>query len=295
MSKELTHPYFMLLNTGRAVHNADWNWRNVCSPFIRIHFIESGTAKLLREDKTYELKKNHLYLTPAYTTHGYQCEGPLSLYYIHIYEEPGNQQSVFDLVDVAVEIKAAPLVIQLIKRLTAIHPERKLPHFDPWSYDNGPTLVRSIARQKAAPLGYEMEAQGIIRQIVSRFLQQAADKNLRIDKRIRQSLHYIRTHLDRPISVDTLAESCFLTKDHFIRLFKKDMGSTPGKYIQEQKIEKARRMIMTRDIPVKDLAYSLGFENDAYFNRFFKKMTGENPGSYKKKIRALEKETAHNR
>ncbi|NML39160.1 AraC family transcriptional regulator [Chitinophaga sp. G-6-1-13] len=287
MSREQAPPNFILLNIGHAVHHADWNWRKVCSPFIRVHFVESGTARLIREDKTYDLKKNHLYLTPAYTSHGYKCEGHLSLYYIHIYEEQGNHSSLFDLIDVPVEIKADPLTIQLIKRLACIHPERKLPHFDPWSYDNLPTLVRNIARQNAAPLGYEMETQGIIRQIISRFLMQATDKNLHIDKRIQQSLHYIRTHLHKPISVDALAENSFLTKDHFIRLFKRDMGCTPGKYINGQKIEKAQRIMMTRDIAIKDLAYGLGFENDAYFNRFFKKQTGENPGNYKKRIRLL--------
>lgn len=287
MSREQTQPNFILLNIGHAIHNADWNWQKVSSPFIRVHFVESGTARLIREDKTYDLKKNHLYLTPAYTTHGYRCEGHLSLYYLHIYEEQGHHSSLFDLLDVPVEMKADALAIQLIKRLARVHPERKLPHFDPWSYDNLPTLARNIARQHAAPLGYEMEAQGIIRQIISRFLVHATDKNLHIDKRILQSLHYIRTHLHKPISVDMLAENSFLTKDHFIRLFKKDMGCTPGKYINAQKLEKAQRIMMSRDIAIKDLAYSLGFENDAYFNRFFKKQTGENPGNYKKRVRLL--------
>ncbi|MBC9932699.1 AraC family transcriptional regulator [Chitinophaga qingshengii] len=287
MRNEQTSPDFILLNIGHAVHNADWNWRKVCSPFIRVHFIESGTARLIREDKVYELKKNHLYLTPAYTSHGYKCEGHLSLYYIHIYEEQHHHTSCFDLIDVPVEIKADPLVIQLVKRLADIHPERKLPHFDPWSYDNFPTLIRNIARQNTTPLGYEMEAQGIIRQIISRFLVHATHKNRHIDKRILQALRYIHSHLHKPVSVDMLAENSFLTKDHFIRLFKKYMGCTPGKYINGKKIEKAQRIMMTRDVAIKDLAYSLGFENDAYFNRFFKRETGENPGNYKKKIRLL--------
>jgi AraC-like DNA-binding protein len=289
MSRELTQPNFILLNIGQALHNADWNWKIVCSQFIRIHFIESGTAKLIRDNKVYRLHKDHLYLTPAYTNHGYECDGPLSLYYIHIYEELSNHPSIFDLMDFPVEIQADQLTIQLIKRLAEINPERKLQYFDPWSYDNLPTLVRNISLQKSVPFGYEMEAQGIIKQLLSRFLVQASDKKLNIDKRIQQSLHYIRTNLHKPISIDVLAETCFLTKDHFIRLFKKNMGCTPGKYINEKKIEKAQRMMLTQDITIKDLAYSLGFENNSYFNRFFKKMTGENPGSHKKKILLLAK------
>ncbi|RAJ77314.1 AraC-like DNA-binding protein [Chitinophaga dinghuensis] len=289
MNRATVPPNFILLNVGRAVHHGDWNWRNVCSPFIRLHFVESGAAKLVRENKVYSLEKNHLYLTPAYINHSYKCDGPLTLYYIHIYEELSNQPSIFELMDFPVEMKADDLAIQLIKRLAEINPERELPYFDPWAYDNYPTLVKNIARQKTVPLAYEMEIEGIIKQLLSRFLLQASDKNVNIDNRIMQSLTYIRSHLHQPISIDVLAEICFLTKDHFIRLFKKNIGCTPGKYINEKKIEKAQRIMMTEDISIKDLAYTLGFENDSYFNRFFRKMTGENPGEHKKNMRMMAK------
>ncbi|WP_291909067.1 AraC family transcriptional regulator [Chitinophaga sp. CB10] len=287
MSQVTVQPKFILLNIGRAVHLADWNWRNICSPFIRLHFVESGTAQLIREDKTYDLKKDHLYLTPAYTNHGYNCEGPLTLYYIHIYEEVNNQPGIFELLDFPVEVRADPLVLRLIKRLVEINPDRSLQQFDPWSYDNLPTLVKNIAAQKSMPPGYDMEVQGILNQLLSRFLVHASDKKANIDQRILRSLQYIRTHLHKPISLEVLAESCFLTKDHFIRLFKKHMGCTPGKYIQERKIERAQHIMMTQDVTIKDLAYSLGFENNSYFNRFFRKMTGENPGMRRKKIRTM--------
>lgn len=287
MSKERVYPDFILLNVGHAVHNADWNWKNICSPFARIHLVEDGTARIIREDKTYKLKKDHLYLTPSYINHGYECEGPLSLYYIHIYEEIGTRPGIFDLVDFPVEIEADPLIIQLIKRLAIINPDRELQYYDPGAYDNSPTLIKNIALHKTTPLAFEMEAQGIIKQVFSRFLAQASDKNLDIDERILRSLHYIHTNIDKLINVEDLTAKSFLTKDHFIRLFKKNMGCTPGKYINQKKIEKAQQIIMTRDLSIRDLAYSLGFENISYFNRLFKKITGMSPGSYKKQISLL--------
>lgn len=285
MSRERRHPDFILLNVGHAVHNADWNWKNVCSPFTRIHLVEDGGARIIRDGTTYELKKDHLYLTPSYVNHGYECEGRLSLYYIHIYEETDDQPGIFDLVDFPVEIEADPLVVQLIKRLASMNPDRKLSYYNPESYDNSATLIRNIALHNTMSPAFEMEAQGIIKQIFSRFLINASDKKLDIDKRILHVLHYIHTNIDKPINIEELAAICFLTKDHFIRLFKKDMSCTPGKYISQKKIEKAQRTMLLKDISIKDLAYGLGFENISYFNRFFKKMTGENPGSHKKKMR----------
>jgi AraC-like DNA-binding protein len=284
MSGEGKFPDFILLNVGHAIHNADWNWKNVCSPFTRIHLVESGTAKIVREDSTCELKKGHLYLTPSYVNHGYECEGKLSLYYIHIYEEMDGRPSIFDLIDFPVEVEADPLMIQLVQRLALISPDLQLELYDPGSYDNSTTLIKNIALRKTMPRALEMEARAIVQQIFSRFLARASDKNLDLDQRILKSLHYIHTNIDKPINIEELTALCFLTKDHFIRLFNKYMGCTPGKYINQKKIEKAQQMMMISDVSIKDLAYGLGFENVPYFNRLFKKMTGVNPGSYKKKL-----------
>jgi len=274
---------FILLNVGHAVHQADWNWKNVFSPFARIHFVEEGTAKIIHGDKVFDLKKNHLYLTPSYTNHRYECDTYLSLYYIHIYEELDKQLSIFDRIEFPVEIEVNNLTIELIKRLVSINPERDLQYYNPTLYDNSSNLVKNIALQKTIPLAYEMETQGILKQIISYFLAQASNKNPDMDNRILRSLQHIYMNINKPINIEDLAKRCLLTKDHFIRLFKKSMDCTPGKYINQKKIEKAQLMILVNDTSVKDIAYGLGFDNISYFNRLFKKITGENPGKHKKK------------
>ncbi len=99
MSKEQLKQDFILLNVGYAYHNADWNWKNIHSPFARIHYVKEGMAKIIREDGVFELKKDYMYLTPSYTKHSYQCDGILELYYIHIYENPGKNLNLFELLD----------------------------------------------------------------------------------------------------------------------------------------------------------------------------------------------------
>lgn len=284
MSKEELKRDFILLNVGYAYHNADWNWKNVQSPFARIHYVKSGAAKIIREDGVFELKKDHLYLTPSYVKHGYECTGVLELYYIHIYEDSGKNLSIFDLIDFPVEREANPLDIQLIERLITINRGRELQYYDPKSYDNSTTVARNMAIQKNTPLTYEMETQGIIKQLISRFMAGAVYKNENIEKRILNSLRYIHKNIDKPIDIDHLAEICFLTKDHFIRLFKKEMGCTPGRFINRKKVEAAQLQILVSDTNIKDIAYGLGFDNISYFNRLFTKLTGESPGRYKKKM-----------
>jgi len=283
MNKDELKRDLILLNVGYAYHNADWNWKNVNSPFARIHYVKNGTAKIILEDGAFELKKDHLYLTPSYVRHAYECDGILELYYIHIYEDLGKNLSIFDLIKFPVEIESNPLDIQLIERLIEINPERELQYYDPNSYDNSATLANNIALQQKSPPAFEMETQGIIKQLFSRFLTQAVYRNEDIEKRILKSLHYIHQNIDKPIDINSLAEMCFLTKDHFIRLFKKEMNYTPGKYINKKKIENAQLRILFDNVSIKDVAYGLGFNNISYFNRLFTKITGVNPGKYKKK------------
>lgn len=283
MNKEVLKRDFILLNVGCAYHDADWNWKNVQSPFARIHYVKSGEAKIIREDGVYELKKDHLYLTPAYVKHSYECHGILELYYIHIYEDPGKSLSIFDLLNFPVETVADPLDIQLIERLIKINPERELQYYDPKSYDTQINVTQNVILQQKSPLAFELETRGIIKQIISRFLAQAVFKNEYIEERIRKSLHYIHKNLNKPIDIDFLADMCFLTKDHFIRLFKKEMNCTPGKYINQKKIEAAQLRILIDHARIKDIAYGLGYDNISYFNRLFTKITGECPGQYRKR------------
>lgn len=56
----------VVLNVGLAVHNADWNWKNVNSPFMRIYYVTKGFAQIELPDGIYQLKVGHMYLIPSF-------------------------------------------------------------------------------------------------------------------------------------------------------------------------------------------------------------------------------------
>ena len=284
MRKEKYLSDFILLNIGYAEHHADWNWKNINSPFTRIHIVTKGSAWLLRDGDRHQLNERHLYLTPSYTPHSYECDDEFCLYYIHIYETLEKKSSIFDQMDFPVEIEGDALLLDLVERLYAINPERELSFYDPGTYDNSTELIKNIAMQGNTPLALELESLGIIQQLLSRFFAYATPKTPNVDERMSKVLEYIHTNIHTPIHIDRLAELAFLTKDHFIRLFKKQLNCTPGKYINQKKIEKAQLMMLIENYSIQELAFRLGFENVSYFNRLFKKLTGENPSQYKKRL-----------
>ena len=126
-------------------------------------------------------------------------------------------------------------------------------------------------------------------QLLSRFLNSAEKVFLSEDSRIDKALRYIRENIGRKISIGDLSDRCFLSDDHFTRLFKQEMNDTPIDYINRKKIENAQLMLVINDTPVKDIACSLAFENIPYFNRLFKQLVGKTPTQYRESFRILEK------
>ncbi|MDR1981143.1 MAG: AraC family transcriptional regulator [Tannerellaceae bacterium] len=267
----------ILLNAARKAHYADWNWKGVYSPFARLYMVESGEAKVIMPDGTYTIRPGYLYLIPSFVVHSCENDGTFTIYYMHIYDE----QNIFDRLNFPFEVTAGDMDVMLMKRLLAINPGRELVRSDPDTYDNFSTLMQTIAQNDRFPFSSVVETKGILLQLFSRFLEKASSKQEITDKRIVKILRYIRENIDKNISIDELSSICYLSKDHFIRLFRKEMQCTPIQYINQKKIEKAQLMLVIGEKSIKDITYSLAFENMSYFYRLFKKMVGIPPNQYK--------------
>lgn len=280
MSLPLEELHLLPLNVGLAIHDADWNWKNVNSPFMRLYYVTEGTAKVELPAGTFLLKPNHLYLIPAFVPHSYICDSSFCHYYLHIYEE--SHQDVFAEWELPFEIPATEVDLRLVTRLCEINPDMKLPQSDPTAYDNEPTLIKNVLKNKQRAFCDKLESRGIVFLLVSRFVRQAQQKCCCRDKRIEDVLSYVREHIYENINLSLLADQVCLSKDHFIRLFKHEMGVTPLHYINQKKIEKAQFLLLTEDSSVKNVAFTMGFDDYSYFNRLFKKLVGTTPQEYRR-------------
>jgi AraC-like DNA-binding protein len=272
---------FILLNVGYAELNADWNWKQVYSPFARIYYVKEGGARTRIGNNMYELKPHHLYLTPPFSLHDDECDGYFALFYIHFFEKTINKESIFDSYDFPVEIEASPLDLLLVETLMQINPGRALRHNDPKLYDNPPTFSRYMAANNRMPLSVTLETQGILCQLMSRFFKMAVLKSGNRDVRIKKCLKFIHENADKEILLPQLAGIACMSEGHFIRIFKEEMHCTPMKYINLKKIEKAQFLLLTTDMSVRDIALELSVDNISYFNKLFKQHTGKTPGAYR--------------
>jgi AraC-like DNA-binding protein len=274
----------ILLNVGSAVHDGNWNWPGISSPFFRIYLVGAGSARLTILDKEQALRPGYLYIVPPFTLHSDACDGPFEHNYLHVYEEMGHEESLFEQWDVPVEIQASALDEMLFKRLLEINPDKALDYFDPQTYDNNCILYKSIADSTRHSTPVLMETEGIIEMLLSRFIAQSVKSDQTDDFRILKALSYIRKHIDQKITVPDLATLCLLSEYHFLRLFKREIKTSPINYINQKKIERAQLLLVVYKKSIKEIAYSLSFENVSYFTRLFKSVVGKTPSKYREEF-----------
>ncbi|MDR2627297.1 MAG: AraC family transcriptional regulator [Dysgonamonadaceae bacterium] len=267
----------ILLNIARKEHDADWNWKNVNSPFARLYMVEQGTAGISLPDGFHTIRPGYLYLVPSFVTHSYENPDFFVLYYLHIYDK----NNLLDLMSYPFEVEASENDYSLIRRLLAINPNRALATSDPLIYDNFQNLMKGISEEDRISLHRVMETRGILLQLFSRFMERAVVTQTITDERIERAVNYIRTRIDTNISIDELSGLFHLTKEHFIRLFKQDMQCSPLQYINRKKIEKAQLLLTMGRYTVKDVALSLAFSDVSHFFKTFKRMTGVSPDQFK--------------
>ena len=96
---------------------------------------------------------------------------------------------------------------------------------------------------------------------------------------IRQSKAFMEQHLSEKIELDELAATAFMSRFHYIRIFKQVYGLTPREYLKDLRIHKAKTLLK-QGLSVTQTCFEVGYESLPTFSRAFKKGTGHSPKAY---------------
>ncbi|WP_424769304.1 response regulator [Paenibacillus sp. sgz302251] len=96
---------------------------------------------------------------------------------------------------------------------------------------------------------------------------------------------YVQEAYADEITLDQVAHRFFLNSSYLSRLFKQVAGENFVSYVTRIRIEEANRLLLQTDLPIYQVAYSVGFENTNYFSKTFKKYRGYTPAECKKLYR----------
>lgn len=281
----MTKSAFYLLNADYVQLNKSWNYKKIVSPFYRLYLINAGHGKLFNPASSQLLEKGYLYLIPAFTVCNYSCNDYLNQYYLHFAEDAADGSPAFLLNRKIGKIKAIQTDAQHFRRLLQLNPGRGLHiSINPKEYERQPVLQGFRELNKGMSASASMETQGIILQLLSRFLIPGnfeLNNQAAFPAKIAAAVNSIHTNLQLPVSVIQLAEKAGQHPDYFSRMFRQHTGYRPLAYVQFKRIERAQFLMVTTSLSFNEIAMETGFESLSYFSRIFKNITGQNPSQYR--------------
>ncbi len=136
------------------------------------------------------------------------------------------------------------------------------------------------------PKGYKLAIKGYLYQfffILYNHSEEGTDvkSNKNLDK-IKEVIKYIETNYNEPISIDDIAGVCGFSSSHFMKFFKKAMGTSFIDYLNDYRLSMASRMLISSEDNIIDIAAQCGYDNLSYFNRIFKKKYNVTPSDYRR-------------
>ena len=137
-------------------------------------------------------------------------------------------------------------------------------------------LKRYQLSSAVASLLLELESNSIPRKNTS---EMKLEKTYDIANRIAE---YVEQHYTEAITGEMIEQQFYLSFDHANRMFRKVMGTTVVKYRNIVRIQNAKAKMRVTNMPIKEIALEVGFDNVHYFSRVFRQHEGISPSNYRR-------------
>uniref|UniRef100_A0AAU2JM32 GlxA family transcriptional regulator n=1 Tax=Streptomyces sp. NBC_00049 TaxID=2903617 RepID=A0AAU2JM32_9ACTN len=96
---------------------------------------------------------------------------------------------------------------------------------------------------------------------------------------------FVAEHLDEDLSAVVLAGRMCLSERHFARVFRQETGTSPAAYVEAARVEAARRLLETTDLPLEQVAGVTGLGSVETLHRSFRRQISTTPASYRRRFR----------
>ena len=117
--------------------------------------------------------------------------------------------------------------------------------------------------------------------LIKCFKLDPANKQRMLDPRILSTCHFIADNLGINHKISDIAEHIHMSPSRLAHLFTEQTGTSIVKWREEQRMIKAQHLLHTSGAPIYHIARQLGYDDQLYFSRLFKRYTGLNPSEYR--------------
>ena len=144
-------------------------------------------------------------------------------------------------------------------------------------------LYRSAYDAALAEEAYSQQVMaGIVNHLIG--LMYSLERNIELKSRNQEHVNMInraqlriRESLESSLTIQQVAEEMGVSYSNFRKLFKEHTGLSPAVYRQDLRLQRAKELLTTTDLSIKEIAYRLNFESPDYFSSKFRVKTGRKP------------------
>src|SRR5262245_5789204 len=107
-----------------------------------------------------------------------------------------------------------------------------------------------------------------------------------MDRRVRTVIDVMLAEIARPIAVSELARRVHLSRSRLTHLFRAEVGCSPGRYIRQVRLDRARQLVEESSLSIKEIMARVGFSDPSHFTRDFTRRHGASPRKIRARARA---------
>ena len=137
--------------------------------------------------------------------------------------------------------------------------------------------------------GYEFEVREQLSRVIFQLSGRRDDsvrpsqKSLRDGERMKRMLEFIQENYGEALTAPQIAAAASLSVSECLRCFKNTIGMTPGRYLNQYRLQAAAGLLRETGGRISDIALACGFQETSYFARVFRESMGVTPSEYRKK------------
>lgn len=252
--------------------NKEWNMADLqAHNFYEIYYLLKGERDIFIEDKIFTLHENSIVIIPPFYMHKTEG-GPYQRINVYLSEDllEGNERKFLSACSSILSFELEPAKRDVV--LSLFHPFLK--------EDNKEDILKKkYSLSFAKTFLYILQSSTLTPLIYS----PSISKNNSNKAFILDIVAYINTHFQEKISLDTLKNQFFISKNTLCKNFQQVMHCSVMEYCSAVRLNEAKQLLLTTDKSIEDISDLCGYSSANYFSLLFKSKTGLAPSNYRKK------------
>lgn len=252
--------------------------------YLEIAYIKKGVGEHILNGKRHKVKKGDVFFIARNNTHNYNALSPDFCWINCLFLPNALSSDVFcenakDIVKLAIFSN-----IFEIQKITSDSIEL-LPMQDEFGtlftemlheYNEGKSGAQEVLKHYLSVLCIK---------IFRRYATQNEQKQKNDEPDYAQLvIEYLENNSFENFNINEIAKKVFLSPHYFQTLFKKKTGKSLINFLHETRIDKAKKLLETSDMPISAVVLSVGYNDTKFFYNVFKRYTGLTPGAYREEF-----------